>query len=66
MTVIFSDQAVAFAGAPQELEGIGILRAVPAAMNGPPRGPFAPRVSITRQGATVISCKAPAFPLPVA
>jgi hypothetical protein len=48
-----SEYAEAFVGMPQALEGIGIVRVVPAAMYGPPKGPLGLRVSMTRHGATV-------------
>jgi hypothetical protein len=55
---MFSDQAAAFAGTPQELEGTGMERVVPPEMYGPPSGPFGFRVSMMRQGSTVINRKA--------
>jgi hypothetical protein len=55
---MFSEYATAFAGTPQALEGIGIERVAPAGMNGPPRGPFGLRVSMTRHGATITNWSA--------
>ena len=53
-----SEYAEAFAGMPQALEGIGIVRDIPPEMNGPPKGPFGFRVSMIRHGVTVINWSA--------
>ena len=52
-TVRFAATAVAVAGTPQLDVATGIDRVSDGANAGPPRGPFALRVSSTRQGVTM-------------
>src|SRR5689334_1476360 len=55
-TVTLSAYANAVEGIPHELERTGTVRAAPPAMNGPPNGPFAFRVSMIRHGVTGTNC----------
>jgi hypothetical protein len=50
--VTLTEYAAAFPGMPQVLLGTLKVRTPPAGMIGPPKGPFAPRVSAIRQGFT--------------
>src|SRR5579872_121052 len=49
-TVIFKEKARAEGGTPQLLFEMAKLRVALPAIDGPPNGPTAPRVSATRQG----------------
>src|ERR1017187_3053104 len=56
--VTFNEYAAAVEGMLQLPCGIGKLRYVPPVMGGPPKVPFAFRVSTTRHGVTGTNCRA--------